>query len=101
MAKKPTTNFLTEFKCVDRREEYVWRNGIWRGTYYGYTVVSTEVWEALLADGEAQPASYVNPGAKAVGQWRCEDRGVSDPFGAPLRRVYHETWVSRGVFTSV
>lgn len=99
--KKKTTNFLTDFALVECREEYEWHRNRWTGQYWKYRIVTMETWEALLADGEAMPASYVNPGGKAVGAWRCEDRGLSDPFGSPLRRRYHETWISRGVLNEV
>ena len=101
MSSKKTTNFLTDFAMVESREEYEWYNGLWVGQYWKYRIVTTEVWEALLEDGEPMPASFINPGNKAIGAWRCEDRGVSDPFGSPLRRWYHETWVSRSVYYAV
>ena len=96
-----TTHFLTGFKKVDEFEEYEWYGNWVTGQYDRYRVVTKEVWEALLADGEPKPANFVNPGGKAVGTWRCESRGVSDPFGTPLRRMYHETWVMRSALIYV
>lgn len=96
-----TTKFLTSFARTDEREEYEWYGNWVTGQYDRYRVVTTEVWEALLDDGEPKPASFVNPGRKAVGVWKCESRGVSDPFGTPLRRMYHETWVMRSALIYV
>ena len=101
MIIKKTTKFLTDFACVEKRDEYHWRNGLWWRTYWGYLVVTTEVWEALLEDGEAMPASFINPGGKPIGEWRCEDRCVTDPFGSPLRRAYREIWIRRGRWVDV
>lgn len=90
-----TSYFLSGFKMTDEFEEYEWYGNWVTGEYDRYRIVHKEVWEALLADGEGSPGGFVNPGGKPVGQWRCEGRGVSDPFGTPLRRKYHETWVWR------
>ncbi len=56
MSSKKTTNFLTDFAMVDCREEFEWYNGLWIGQYWKYRIVTTEVWEALLEDGEPMPA---------------------------------------------
>lgn len=98
---RKTTSFLTGFAMTDQREEYEWFRNPFSGRYWKYRIVKTEVWMALLADGEEMPPSYVNPGRKDVGSWRCEDRSVSDPFGSPLRRWYQETWISRGEYHEV
>ena len=101
MSSKKTTNFLTEFAMTECREEYEWYNSLWAGQYRRYRIVTTQVWEALLEDGEEMPTQYINPDKKSIGAWRCEDRGLSDPFGSPLRRMYHETWVSRGAYHDI
>lgn len=95
MAKKPSINFLAEFAIVEERESYEWYRSWVTGLFNRYRIVTTEVWENRLAPGEPKPASFVNPGKKVVGEWRCEDRSVSDPWGSPLNRTYRETWVHR------
>lgn len=101
MAKKPSINFLAEFAVVERREGYEWYRSWTTGLYNRYRVVTTEVWENRLAEGQAMPADFVNPGGKAVGVWRCEDRSISDPWGTPLNRTYRETWVHRSALIYV
>lgn len=94
--KKPTVSLLAPFAMTECREELEWYRNWVTGEYNRYRVVTFEVWEALLDDDAPMPATFLNPGGKAVGAWRCEDRSLSDPWGSPLRRTYQETWIHRG-----
>ena len=92
-----TIGNINNFKCVEEREEYEWRTN-WGvlGTATEYRTVSRCIYELTLENGRAMPAIQ-NPGGYEVGRtgWTGEDRGITDPYGARLRRVYHETWVKK------
>jgi hypothetical protein len=99
--KQPTLGNINNFKCVEDVEEIEWRtNGRVLGAPVEFRSVARKTYEVTLEDGKPKPTSPVNPGGLTVGTktgtWRCESRGVTDPYGIPLRRVYHETWISRG-----
>ena len=100
-----TIGNINNFKCVEDREEFEWRTN-WGviGTAAEYRTVSRLIYEVTLQDGQAKPALPVNPGGLVVGSqsggWTCEDRGVTDPYGARLKRVYHETWVKRSEWST-
>ncbi|MFA6718937.1 MAG: hypothetical protein WCS15_07640 [Prevotella sp.] len=100
MSTKKVIKNINDWKLVDEREEYEYR-------YYGFTSWMVKrrpkrfyTWQITLDDGAAKPSSPANPGSYSL-PCRCEDRGVSDPYGTVLQRVYHETWVTTGSWEEV